>query len=118
MSSEIIIPLKPIFFLIISSIIFFECVAVKYGSTPEKQFWYVCPQYWCLTENRPLTKKDMEDAKKSKMLKETVEGADLAFEIGSQIKKDFSIQNLPLMISMINTICEDAPLKINWKDFK
>ena len=59
-----------------------------------------------------------KDAKKSKMLKETVEGADLAFEIGSQIKKDFSIQNLPLMISMINTICEDAPLKINWKDFK
>ena len=40
-------------------------MAVKYGSTPEKQFWYVCPQYWCLTENRPLTKKDLEDAKKS-----------------------------------------------------
>ena len=41
-------------------------MAIKYGSTPEKQFWYVCPQYWCLTENRPLTKKDMENAKKNK----------------------------------------------------
>ena len=48
----------------------------------------------------------------------TVEGADLALEIGAKVKKDFDIQTLPLMISMINTICEEKPLKVDWKNFK
>ena len=39
------------------------------------------------------------------MPNETVEGAELALEIGKKIKKDFNIKKLPLMISMINTIC-------------
>ena len=40
-------------------------MAVKYGSDPDKKFWYICPQYWCLTENRPLTKDDLEEAKRN-----------------------------------------------------
>ena len=43
----------------------------------------------------------------------TVEGADLALEIGAKIKKDFDIKTLPLMISMIDTICEEKPLKVD-----
>jgi len=59
-----------------------------------------------------------QEAKKTKMSNITVEGADLALEIGPKIKKDFDNKTLPLMISMIDTICEEKPLKINWKNFK
>jgi len=59
-----------------------------------------------------------QEAKKAKMPNITVEGADLALEIGPKIKKDFDTKTLPLMISMIDTICEEKPLKINWKNFK
>ena len=58
------------------------------------------------------------EAKKSKMSNVTVEGADLALEIGAKIKKDFDIKTFPLMISMIDTICEEKPLKVDWKNFK
>ena len=58
------------------------------------------------------------EAKNKQMLNVTVEGADLALEIGPKIKKDFDNKTLPLMISMIDTICEEKPLKINWKNFK
>ena len=59
-----------------------------------------------------------KEAKKTKMPNDTVEGADLAVEIGSKVKIDFSIETLPLMLSMINTICDEKPLKINWNNFK
>jgi len=59
-----------------------------------------------------------KEAKKTKMADITVEGADLALEIGAKVKKDFDIKTLPLMISMINTICEEKPLKVDWKNFK
>ena len=59
-----------------------------------------------------------QQAKKTKMPNITVEGADLALEIGAKVKKDFDIKTLPLMISMIDTICEEKPLKVDWKNFK
>ena len=59
-----------------------------------------------------------KEAKKTKMPNDTVEGADLAVEIGSKVKSDFSIETLPLMLSIINTICDEKPLIINWNNFK
>jgi len=59
-----------------------------------------------------------KEAKRKKMATDTIEGADLAFEIKSKVKKDFNLKKLPLMISIIDTICEEKPLKINWKHFK
>ena len=38
--------------------------AIRYGSSESKQNWYVCPQYWCLSENKPLTKEDLDNAKR------------------------------------------------------
>jgi glycerol-3-phosphate dehydrogenase (NAD(P)+) len=58
------------------------------------------------------------EAKNQKMKNVTIEGADLAFEIGTKVKKDFDIQQLPLMISMINTICDNKKLNIEWDNFK
>ena len=59
-----------------------------------------------------------KEAKKTKMHNITVEGADLALEIGAKVKSDFDIKSLPLMIGVINTICDEIPLKIEWKNFK
>ena len=44
----------------------------------------------------------------------TVEGAELALEIGPKILKDLKSKNFPLMFSILNTICENKKLKINW----
>ena len=59
-----------------------------------------------------------KDAKKTKMPNDTVEGADLALEIGAKVKRDFDNRTLPLMTGMIDTICDEIPLKIDWKNFK
>ena len=59
-----------------------------------------------------------KEAKKIKMPNDTVEGADLALEIGTKVKSDFGSKTLPLMISMIDTICHENPLKVDWKNFK
>ena len=54
---------------------------------------------------------------KTKMKNITIEGAELAREVGKKIKKDFEKKRLPLMISMIDAISEDKNLVINWDDF-
>ncbi len=58
------------------------------------------------------------EAKKTKMEKVTVEGADLAKEIGKKVKEDFDNKKLPLMLAMINAIVEDKKLEINWEAFR
>jgi len=57
------------------------------------------------------------EAKKTKMPGDTIEGADLSLEIGSKVKKDFDEKKLPLMISIIDTICHEKPLTIKWNNF-
>ena len=32
----------------------------KYGSDPNKQFWYICPRYWCLKDNVSLTQEEVD----------------------------------------------------------
>jgi len=34
--------------------------AIKYGSSQDKQFWYICPRYWSLRDNVSLTKEQAE----------------------------------------------------------
>ena len=58
------------------------------------------------------------EAKKTKMEKVTVEGADLAKEIANKIKEDFDEKKLPLMLGMINAIVEDKKLNLNWEAFR
>ena len=56
-------------------------------------------------------------AKKTKMEKVTVEGADLAFEIGKKVNEDFDKKKLPLMLGMINAIIYDKKLELDWEYF-
>ena len=58
------------------------------------------------------------NAKKTKMQKITVEGADLAKEIAKKVKEDFDEKKLPLMIGMIDAIVDDKKLKLNWEAFR
>ena len=34
--------------------------AIKYGSSPDKEHWYICPRYWCLTKNVSLTQEQVD----------------------------------------------------------
>jgi glycerol-3-phosphate dehydrogenase (NAD(P)+) len=56
-------------------------------------------------------------AKKNKMQKVTVEGADLAIEIGKKVNEDFDKKKLPLMLGMINAIVQDKKLEFDWQYF-
>ncbi len=57
------------------------------------------------------------EAKKLKMEKVTVEGADLAIEIGKKVNQDFDKKKLPLMLGMINAIMDDKKLELDWQYF-
>ncbi len=58
------------------------------------------------------------EAKKTKMEKVTVEGADLAKEIAKKVNQDFDKKTLPLMLNMINAIVENRKLHLNWELFR
>ena len=55
-----------------------------------------------------------KDAKELFMKKTTVEGAELAFEIGPKIFKEFKANEFPLMFSVLQSICENKKLEIRW----
>ena len=55
-----------------------------------------------------------KDAKENFMKDITVEGAQLALEIGPKIMQDLNPKHFPLMISILNTICGNKKLIINW----
>ncbi len=58
------------------------------------------------------------EAKKTKMEKVTVEGADLAKEIAKKVNEDFDQKKLPLMLGMINAIVDDKKLELDWEAFR
>ena len=37
--------------------------AIKYGTDPNKQFWYICPRYWDLKNNTSLTDEEVKSGK-------------------------------------------------------
>jgi len=34
--------------------------ALKFGTDPNKRNWYICPRFWCMTTNKPLTKEQVD----------------------------------------------------------
>ena len=57
---------------------------------------------------------DYKDAKERFMKNDTVEGAELALEIGRKVLKEFDRNKIPLMSSLIETIIENKKLNIEW----
>ena len=55
-----------------------------------------------------------KDAKQLYMKDITVEGAELAFEIGTKIFNDLKEKDFPLMFSVLKSICENKKLEISW----
>jgi len=55
-----------------------------------------------------------KEAKEKFMKDITVEGAQLALEIGPKILQDLNSNHFPLMFSMLNTICDNKKLEIKW----
>ena len=48
----------------------------------------------------------------------TVEGAELSFEIFELVKKKVNIKQMPLMLSMMESIVENKKMVIKWEYFK
>ena len=42
--------------------------ALKYGSDPDKQHYFVCPRYWCLKTNSSISEQDVKAGKCGKVL--------------------------------------------------
>jgi len=55
-----------------------------------------------------------KDAKEKFMKKTTVEGAQLALEIGPILLKELKKDQFPLMFNILETICNNKKLSINW----
>ncbi len=55
-----------------------------------------------------------KDVSSNEMKDITVEGAQLILELSDKIKKDLNDKDFPLMFSVINTICRNEKLLINW----
>ena len=55
-----------------------------------------------------------KDAKEKFMKNVTVEGAQLALEIGPILLKEFKKDEFPLMFNILETICNNKKLSINW----
>ena len=55
-----------------------------------------------------------KDAKEKYMKEVTIEGADLAFAIGSKVLKEFDLNEFPLLFSVVESICSNKKLEINW----
>ena len=57
---------------------------------------------------------DYKTAKEKFMKNDTIEGAELALEIGTKVLKDFDNKKIPLMSSLIKSIIENKKLNIRW----
>ena len=42
--------------------------SIKYGSDPEKPFYYICPRYWCLKTNTSISEEDVKAGKCGKVM--------------------------------------------------
>mgnify|MGYP000691736532 FL=1 len=62
------------------------------------------------------------EAKAKYMAEDTIEGAQLAQAIGPTVETmiargDLDGERLPLLQTMINIVCHDAPVEIPWDEF-
>jgi len=57
---------------------------------------------------------EYKKAKSEFMPNDTVEGAELALEIGPKILKEFKKENFPLLMGLLESICNNKKLNINW----
>ena len=42
--------------------------AIKYGSSKDNQYWYICPRYWSLKDNVSLTQEQVDSGKYGKLI--------------------------------------------------
>ena len=42
--------------------------AMQYGTDPDKKNWYMCPRFWCLKTNMPISEKDARSGKCGEIL--------------------------------------------------
>ena len=64
---------------------------IKYGSMPDKKYYYTCPRYWCLKTNKPIDPSEMIDVldkKTGKMVKQHPTCGGIISEDETEVKND------------------------------
>jgi len=41
---------------------------LRYGSNPDKKYYYMCPRYWCMKTNSPISEEDVKSGKCGKII--------------------------------------------------
>jgi hypothetical protein len=41
---------------------------LRYGSKPDNQYYYMCPRYWCMKTNSPISEEDAKSGKCGKII--------------------------------------------------
>ena len=44
---------------------------LRYGSNPDNQYYYMCPRYWCMKTNSPISEEDAKSGKCGKIIPRT-----------------------------------------------
>jgi len=37
--------------------------ALRFGTDPNKKYWYICPRFWCMKTNMPMTEEEVKQGK-------------------------------------------------------
>ena len=77
----------------------------------QKKNWRIVqlPNGFYQTEHQTLDEQWVDVTRR-----ETIEGAELAFEIGPKVLKDLSKKDFPIMYSLVESICKDKKFVINF----
>lgn len=82
--------------------------AVRYGTNPDKKYWYVCPRFWCMKTNQPLNEQQVKNGE--------CQGAVHEFTSNDHIKDRKYINHYPGFLPKDThpTSCVPCCMKKNW----
>jgi len=82
--------------------------AIKYGTNPDKKYWYMCPRFWCMKTNQPLTEEDVKNGQ--------CEGSIREFTSEDHIKNGKYVNHYPGFLPKDThpTSCVPCCMKKNW----
>ena len=82
--------------------------AVRYGTNPDKKFWYVCPRFWCMKTNQPLNEQQVNNGE--------CQGAVHEFTSNDHIKDGKYVNHYPGFLPKDThpTSCVPCCMKKNW----
>lgn len=82
--------------------------ALRYGTDPNKKYWYICPRFWCMKTNEPLTEDEVA--------KGECQGSIREFTSNEHIKNGQYVKHYPGFLPKDThpTSCVPCCMRKNW----